>query len=160
MFGRPVKGGVDLNIGEEEYEVSYLTDIPRDFLTAMIFALKEDKDFCVWVELEYDTRMKIISDYYDTYLIINENLTVVKDINKWMLAMEMYDDFHDFFDEWCNLQFYKSEEELERFPESFLRLLENLSAILQNARLYLQNTEMYDKSRQKEFYRNLGKRRM
>ena len=104
--------------------------------------------------------MKIISDYYDTYLIINENLTVVKDINKWMLAMEMYDDFHDFFDEWCNLQFYKSEEELERFPESFLRLLENLSAILQNARLYLQNTEMYDYSRQKEFYRNLGKRRM
>ena len=104
--------------------------------------------------------MKIISDYYDTYLIINEELIIVKDCNKWQLAMEMYDDFRDFFDEWCNWLCYKSQEELEGYPESFMKLLDGLSAVLQNARLYLQNTEMYDTNRQKEFYSNLGKRRM
>lgn len=41
MLGRPVSGWADLNIGEHEFEVSYLTDVPRGFLTSMIFALKE-----------------------------------------------------------------------------------------------------------------------
>ncbi len=157
MFDRPVSGYVNMYIGEYEYFVEYLTDIPRDFLSSMVFALKEDKDFCVWVEFDYDTSLKIISDYYDTYLILGNELTIVRDFNKWQIAMEIYDDFREDFDEWCSWQCYKcrDEDEQKDYEVSFLHLLESLSAILQKPRIFLQNTERPGK-RQKEFYEQLG----
>lgn len=155
MFNKPKSGCVDLYIGEYDYEITYMTDVPGDFLTAMIFALKEDKDFCVWADCDYDSRLKIISDYYDTYLIIGSELKIIRDFNKWQVAMEMYDDFRDDFDEWCNWQCYKDPDELKGYPGRFMHLLDSLSSILQKPRLYLQNTERYG-DRQKKFYDQLG----
>ena len=144
-----------LFIGEYDYEITYMTDIPRDFLKAMIFALKEDNDFCVWVDCDYEACLKIVSDYFDTYLIIGNELTVIKDFNKWHIAMEIYDDFREDFDDWCNWQCYKSPDESEDYPESFINLLDTLSSILQKPGIYLQNTERYG-SRQAKFYEQLG----
>lgn len=144
-----------LYIGEYDYEITYMTDIPRDFLKAMIFALKEDNDFCVWVDCDYEACLKIVSDYFDTYLIIGNELTVIKDFNKWHIAMEIYDDFREDFDDWCNWQCYKSPDESEDYPESFINLLDTLSSILQKPGIYLQNTERYG-SRQAKVYEQLG----
>lgn len=156
MFGKPKYGCVDLYIGEYDYEVYSLTDIPINFLTSMLFALKEDKDFCVSVEFDYPSWMKIISDYYDTYLIINGHFKVIKDFNKWMLAMEIFDDFRSDFDDWCNWRCHMDPEELADYPEKFLRLLEELSVVLRNPRWYLQKMEGYGE-RQRSFYDQLGK---
>ncbi len=155
MFGVPASGWTDMYIGNREYLISYNTDVPIDFLTAMVFALKEDKDFCVWVDCEYDYRVKIISDYYDTYIIADEELDIIRDLNKWQIAQEIYNDFRSDFDEWCGWLCYKDEEELKYYPEKFMRLLDSLSAVLRNPRVYLQNTEMYG-SRQVSFYKTLG----
>ena len=47
MFDRSSGGCVNLYIGDYDYEITYMTDVPGDFLNAMIFALQEDNDFCV-----------------------------------------------------------------------------------------------------------------
>lgn len=71
MFCKPKNGWVDINIGDYTINGSYLTDIPMNFLDALISSLKSNLPVSIFIDEEGSEN--IICAYYDEVYIIIKN---------------------------------------------------------------------------------------
>lgn len=133
MFTIPKHGWVLINIGSFSDRASYLTEVPLDCLDSIIYALENKTDFIVSFDAE-GWSFKIISDYYRTFIIEEKDfpkLLTLENINKEMLAKEIYQDISENIDNWSNWSCsIENEEDILNYKKELNIKLEKLKSLI------------------------------
>lgn len=109
MLSKPRSGWSDLTLGDFRGSVSFLTDIPFDWLRACINGLKYVIPAAFFFDEEGSSGY-IVSDLYATYVIIQHNgteLTLVKGIGLKKFAEMLLHDIREHLEDWtwwCTFQ--------------------------------------------------------
>ena len=102
MFSKPEYGWVWISVGDCRIEGSYLTDIPMDFLNALINSLENDLPFSVSVD-EEGIRDMICADRFGVFVIeLRKGTAELKQANISLeeFRAEIIDGVEAYFDQW------------------------------------------------------------
>ncbi len=133
MLSKPNIGWSVFTLGEFQTEVSYLVDIPFDWLRACISGLKYNIPFSFFLEEEGSNC--IVTAYWDyTHIIIqNEDVTLktIKDADWLDLSYMLLVDIKRYFDDWVNwYAFEQTESDFLRRRIELKELIEETEQIL------------------------------
>lgn len=147
LFSKPKNGWVNINIGDHIIGASYVTDVPMDFLNALISHCKYGTPFSVYVDEEGQEdiiclcgNLIIISVLNEMEVINNRTIRVnnVAFINDIIYGMEEY------FDSWVGW-FLDYDEELNK--KRAIELREKLTEAKELAKEYVKrNNELEEKN--------------
>ncbi|MBQ8922164.1 MAG: hypothetical protein IJ060_08405 [Oscillospiraceae bacterium] len=125
MLSKPGAGWSDLTLGDFRAGISFLTDIPFDWLRACINGLKYVIPAAFYFDEEGSTGL-IVSDLGVTYIIIQHNgteLTTVQGVGLKQFAEMLVHDIRENLEDWvCWCTFELSDEQYAR-REAMLREL-------------------------------------
>lgn len=130
MLTKPFAGWTNVEIGDFSAPASYLTEVPIECLDIMINSLRKRIDFCASFDAEGWT-YKVISDYYRTYIIIEDDSLELKIIDKDMfsLANELITDIENNIDSWSHWSLseeYDGKEAIEKYKQDLLEKIQEL----------------------------------
>ena len=135
MLSAPLHGWTTFSLGGLEYEVSYLVDIPFEWLIACKTALEHNIPASFFLELEgehclltsYQSATHIIHcDHEDVY-----TLHTVEDVDVLALSRMLVHDIRAYFDEWVKwYPFEETDEDLLRRRAALTTLLAETDAAI------------------------------
>jgi hypothetical protein len=102
MFTKPRCGWTNLTFNEFNEHASYLTDVPIDSLNAFTFAINNYLPATVLFDGEEIGQYIFVSDYYDSYIINDEDRLIKIHKGKIDLAKELLNDITDYYEDWCH----------------------------------------------------------
>lgn len=147
LFSKPKNGWVNINIGNHTIDASYITDVPMDFLNALISHCKYGTPFSVYVDEEGQEdviclcgELIIISILNGMEVIDHKTIRVdnVAFINDIIYGIEEY------FDSWVDWFLDDDEEIMEKRA---LELREKLTEAKELAKEYIKRSdELEDKN--------------
>ena len=147
LFSKPKNGWVNINIGNHTIDASYITDVPMDFLNALISHYKYGTPFSVYVDEEGQEdviclcgELIIISILNGMEVIDHKTIRVdnVAFINDIIYGIEEY------FDSWVDWFLDDDEEIMEKRA---LELREKLTEAKELAKEYIKRSdELEDKN--------------
>lgn len=108
MLSKPKSGWTTLKIQDFEFNASYLTDVPNDFLNAFIVSLRDDISTSIVLDGEaegeciviFNTYSNSIYVVYDDYYSQDKNCIRFWDIDIATLAKEFVKDIEDNLNDW------------------------------------------------------------
>ena len=110
MLSKPFAGWANFTINTFTFPVSYLTDVPNDFIKALTIALRDDISTVVVLDGESDGDCEIIfNTYHDTVSAVHfvpdcedKVETVFWDDNILSIAKKFIEDIELNYEEWKN----------------------------------------------------------
>lgn len=152
MLSKPKCGWTTFNLGENEYELSYLTDVANEWINGAIYGLKTLTPFTVYGFLE-GWRMICTVSYWNTHIFCEDDENVELDDTKSNyntvhikmidFCQMLYDDINESIDEWA--KWYMGEEaDMEKNKK---RLNDSLSKLKE-----LIEKRQYDFSKNRNFF--------
>lgn len=138
MNAYAVKAGKRMDcfsLGDFQAEVSYLVDIPFDWLISCKNALKHNIPLSFFLELEGETCL-VTSYGYDTHIIINHRddgyrLKTVHNVNFMDVSDMLLKDIRLYFDDWVTWY------DFEQTEADFARRRAALKALIEETETYL-----------------------
>ena len=135
MLSKPENGWTVFTLGDFEAEVSYLVDIPFDWLISCKNALKHNIPLSFFLELEGETCL-VTSYGYDTHIIINRRddgyqLKTVHNVNFMDVSDMLLKDIRLYFDDWVTWY------DFEQTEADFARRRAALKALIEETETYL-----------------------
>lgn len=110
MLSRPKSGWTDFSLGMKEYGLSYLTNIPVEWLDQAIHGLETLEPFAVHGVLE-PGRMICVVSYWNCHIIVEEEERVkleaedvayeICNVDMLHFCKMLYRDILDDIEEWC-----------------------------------------------------------
>ena len=141
MLSKPENGWTVFSLGDFQAEVSYLVDIPFDWLISCKNALKHNIPLSFFLELEGETCL-VTSYGYDTHIIINRRddeytLKTVHNVNFMELSGMLLKDIRLYFDDWVTwYDFEQTEADFARRRAALKALIEETENCLAAAKRY------------------------
>lgn len=135
MLSKPENGWTVFSLGDFQAEVSYLVDIPFDWLISCKNALKHNIPLSFFLELEGESC--IVTSYgYDTHMIINRRddgyrLKTVHNVNFMDVSGMLLKDIRLYFDDWVTWY------DFEQTEADFARRRAALKALIEETETYL-----------------------
>ena len=129
MLSKPENGWTVFSLGDFQAEVSYLVDIPFDWLISCKNALKHNIPLSFFLELEGETCL-LTSYGYDTHIIINRRddgyqLKTVHNVNFMDVSDMLLKDIRLYFDDWVTwYDFEQTEADFARRRAALKALIE------------------------------------
>lgn len=129
MLSKPENGWTVFSLGDFQAEVSYLVDIPFDWLISCKNALKHNIPLSFFLELEGETCL-VTSYGYDTHIIINRRdggyqLKTVHNVNFMDVSDMLLKDIRLYFDDWVTwYDFEQTEADFARRRAALKALIE------------------------------------
>ncbi len=135
MLSKPENGWTVFSLGDFQAEVSYLVDIPFDWLISCKNALKHNIPLSFFLELEGETCL-LTSYGYDTHIIINRRddgyrLKTVHNVNFMDVSDMLLKDIRLYFDDWVTWY------DFEQTEADFARRRAELKALIEKTETYL-----------------------
>ena len=135
MLSKPENGWTVFSLGDFQAEVSYLVDIPFDWLISCKNALKHNIPLSFFLELEGETCL-LTSYGYDTHIIINRRdggyqLKTVHNVNFMDVSDMLLKDIRLYFDDWVTWY------DFEQTEADFARRRAALKALIEETETYL-----------------------
>lgn len=135
MLSKPENGWFVFSLGDFQAEVSYLVDIPFDWLISCKNALKHNIPLSFFLELEGETCL-LTSYGYDTHIIINRRdggyqLKTVRNVNFMDVSDMLLKDIRLYFDDWVTWY------DFEQTEADFARRRAALKALIEETETYL-----------------------
>lgn len=135
MLSKPEIGWTVFTLGDFQAEVSYLVDIPFDWLISCKNALKHNIPLSFFLELEGETCL-LTSYGYDTHIIINRRddgyqLKTVHNVNFMDVSDMLLKDIRLYFDDWVTWYDFEQTEAV------FARRRAALKALIEETETYL-----------------------
>ena len=135
MLSKPENGWTVFSLGDFQAEVSYLVDIPFDWLISCKNALKHNIPLSFFLELEGETCL-LTSYGYDTHIIINRRdggyqLKTVRNVNFMDVSDKLLKDIRLYFDDWVTWY------DFEQTEADFARRRAALKALIEETETYL-----------------------
>ena len=135
MLSKPENGWTVFSLGDFQAEVSYLVDIPFDWLISCKNALKHNIPLSFFLELEGETCL-LTSYGYDTHIIINRRdggyqLKTVRNVNFMDVSDMLLKDIRLYFDDWVTWY------DFEQTEADFARRRAALKALIEETETYL-----------------------
>ena len=144
MLSKPENGWTVFSLGDFQAEVSYLVDIPFDWLISCKNALKHNIPLSFFLELEGETCL-LTSYGYDTHIIINRRddgyrLKTVHNVNFMDVSDMLLKDIRLYFDDWVTWY------DFEQTEADFARRRAALKALIEETETHLAAcTKRYNK---------------
>ena len=129
MLSKPENGWTVFSLGDFQAEVSYLVDIPFDWLISCKNALKHNIPLSFFLELEGETCL-LTSYGYDTHIIITRRddgyqLKTVHNVNFMDVSDMLLKDIRLYFDDWVTwYDFEQTEADFARRRAALKALIE------------------------------------
>lgn len=145
MLSNPQNGWVKFKLGKTTYNLSYLTDIPIDWLDQSINGLENMKPFVVYGYLEPNRVICVVS-YWNIHVFIENDANLVLNpalasyeiihINMIDFCNQLYEDIKVSFDYWLTWlpdiqERIKRKKELEKKLEKLKKLIEKRKNMFQ-----------------------------
>ena len=136
MLSKPDIGWTVFSLGDFRAEVSYLVDIPFDWLISCKNALKYNIPASFFLELEGESC--IVTSYgYDTHIICQNHdceytLTTVRDVDFVQLSRMLVEDIRLYFDDWVTWYNFEQKE------SDFARRRVALKALIEETESYFE----------------------
>jgi len=101
MLSKPKYGWTEFKLGDFKSRASYLTNIPQDCIDAFIYGLKNHKPITIFFDAE-GYEFYLVSDYYSSYIILDDEETTVYYINKGIkeIAKKFVHDIERNYEAW------------------------------------------------------------
>lgn len=116
LFSKPEGGWVNINIGDHVIDASYLTDVPMDFLNALISGLKNGIPICVYLDEEgREDILTVIGEMLTISVMEDETQKDFKSIRIEFNAFvrEIILGIEEYFDDWVKWFMNDDEEKLK-----------------------------------------------
>ena len=135
MLSKPENGWTVFSLGDFRAEVSYLVDIPFDWLISCKNALKHNIPLSFFLELEGETCL-VTSYGSDTHIIINRRddgyqLKTVHNVNFMDVSNMLLQDIRLYVDDWVTWY------DFEQTEADFARRRAALKALIEETETYL-----------------------
>ena len=103
MLGKPQYGWTEITIGDYQDRAGFLTDVPFDFLDAMIASYKRrNTPFCVRCDAEGFEYSIVCNEGCDCQINIKSRPPIlIQGVCKRELAKEIIDDIESSIDDWA-----------------------------------------------------------
>ncbi|MBR2246656.1 MAG: hypothetical protein IJ880_06485 [Bacilli bacterium] len=138
MLSTPEYGWTTFNLGENEYSLSYLTDVANEWLGQAIHGLETLEPFSVHGFLE-GWRMICTVSYWNTHIFVEDDENVVLDkteanyeivhIRMIDFCKQLYDDISRDIDKWADW-FMDEDDDLEENKRVINEKLEKLKILI------------------------------
>ena len=135
MLSKPDNGWSVFSLGDFQADVSYLVDIPFDWLISCKNALKYNIPASFFLELEGESC--IVTSYgHDTHMIFSHHdgaytLKTVRDVDFMDLSEMLLEDIRLYFDDWVTwYSFEQKESDFARRRAALKALIEETEANL------------------------------
>lgn len=124
MLSKPHHGWTEFSIGNQEYRLSYLTDIPTDWLSQAILGMKTLTPFAVHGVCEPGRLLCLVS-YWNCHTIFENEYRkeLIKEETEWDIVhinmldfcKNLYKDISDNLDDWSQWLLYTEEERQQAY---------------------------------------------
>lgn len=122
MLSKPHHGWTEFSIGNQEYRLSYLTDIPTDWLSQAILGMETLTPFAVHGVCEPGRLLCLVS-YWNCHTIFEDEYRkeLTKEEAEWDIVhlsmldfcKNLYKDIRDNLDDWSTQWFFLVDEDTE-----------------------------------------------
>lgn len=132
MFTKPSCGWVGITVGNYKASASYLRDVPMETIGSFIAAIQNNTPASILYDAE-GWEFITVFDSYNAYVIECKDLesTIYHyTINFNNVIEDVYNDFNNNFNDWCNWNFNEDEDDVKEYSKELRSKLNELRKVI------------------------------